>query len=387
MKAFLLTLSAVCLVFSVAACGDAGAKSAGPVPSVQGETESGVRCTIVGDNGPNRLTGTPGRDVICGLGGNDILAGLGGNDGLRGGLATTPSTATTATTGSTATTATTGSTAAKATTGSTAAPATIGSAAATTSSATSSSGAAASTVPAVPVASVTTFTSESRSANRFDAVNRARPQSRSEPALPPVPALWHRHPSRRPRAADRGGPRGHERPDLDGIDPHAAVEDGVEIGENTVCHGSRTTLRRSNDESVTSRLLTPGPLHLDLPPGSGRYQRRRLVGSGPARVPDHRRPAPRRGSPQIPGALAFAMPWSLYADTNDVRAQATTPTNRTRAPTRGRLGSGVGARTSTPSEPLMSPPERWRARPPGRSRRTPRQRRALPSPRLPPSSG
>jgi hypothetical protein len=43
------------------------------------------RCTIIGDNGPNRLPGTPGRDVICGLGGNDILAGLGGNDVLRGG--------------------------------------------------------------------------------------------------------------------------------------------------------------------------------------------------------------------------------------------------------------------------------------------------------------
>ena len=259
MKAFLLTLSAVCLVFSVAACGDAGAKSAGPVPSVQGETESGVRCTIVGDNGPNRLTGTPGRDVICGLGGNDILAGLGGNDGLRGGLATTPSTATTATTGSTATTATTGSTAAKATTGSTAAPATIGSAAATTSSATSSSGAAASTVPAVPVASVTTFTSESRSANRFDAVNRA-------PAAIPVgaratsrAALWHRSIRRRQRPRRSWGPeRGHERPDLGRHRPsrrgRGRRRDRREHRLPRLAHH----VRRSNDESVTRGFSRPG---------------------------------------------------------------------------------------------------------------------------------
>ena len=31
-----------------------------------------------GDDGPNELKGTSGRDLICGFGGNDIIRGLGG---------------------------------------------------------------------------------------------------------------------------------------------------------------------------------------------------------------------------------------------------------------------------------------------------------------------
>jgi hypothetical protein len=40
--------------------------------------------TIIGDNFPNSLVGTPGRDIICGLGGDDQLSGRAGNDELYG---------------------------------------------------------------------------------------------------------------------------------------------------------------------------------------------------------------------------------------------------------------------------------------------------------------
>ena len=42
-------------------------------------------CAITGTNGPDMLSGTPGRDVICGLGGNDMIRGGNGNDVLIGG--------------------------------------------------------------------------------------------------------------------------------------------------------------------------------------------------------------------------------------------------------------------------------------------------------------
>jgi|GEM_PF-3551471 len=45
----------------------------------------GKRATIVGSNGPEKLTGTTGADVIAGLGGNDTIAGLGGADTICGG--------------------------------------------------------------------------------------------------------------------------------------------------------------------------------------------------------------------------------------------------------------------------------------------------------------
>jgi hypothetical protein len=41
-------------------------------------TSTGLRCTVVGTSGPDRITGTSGNDVICGLGGNDVIdAGAG----------------------------------------------------------------------------------------------------------------------------------------------------------------------------------------------------------------------------------------------------------------------------------------------------------------------
>jgi Ca2+-binding RTX toxin-like protein len=41
---------------------------------------------ILGDNGPNKLTGTPGVDYIYGFAGNDTIDGLASNDYLHGGL-------------------------------------------------------------------------------------------------------------------------------------------------------------------------------------------------------------------------------------------------------------------------------------------------------------
>lgn len=40
----------------------------------------GVRATVVGTRGPDRLTGTRGRDVIVGFGGNDTILSYAGND-------------------------------------------------------------------------------------------------------------------------------------------------------------------------------------------------------------------------------------------------------------------------------------------------------------------
>lgn len=41
-------------------------------------------CTVMGTPGADTLVGTAGRDVICGLGGNDIIRGRGGTDVLVG---------------------------------------------------------------------------------------------------------------------------------------------------------------------------------------------------------------------------------------------------------------------------------------------------------------
>lgn len=57
-----------------------GGGGPGTAPVVNGQS-----CTVWGDGGANRLTGTSGRDVVCGLGGNDTLSGLAGNDVLIGG--------------------------------------------------------------------------------------------------------------------------------------------------------------------------------------------------------------------------------------------------------------------------------------------------------------
>src|SRR5690349_16068027 len=52
-----------------------------PIPASAGVfSATGLRCTIVGSSGDERLTGTPGDDVICGLGGDDRINGAGGND-------------------------------------------------------------------------------------------------------------------------------------------------------------------------------------------------------------------------------------------------------------------------------------------------------------------
>jgi Ca2+-binding RTX toxin-like protein len=44
-----------------------------------------VGCTIVGTNGNNAISGTPGADVICALGGDDTIGTGGGADRIYGG--------------------------------------------------------------------------------------------------------------------------------------------------------------------------------------------------------------------------------------------------------------------------------------------------------------
>ncbi|MDX6583036.1 MAG: hypothetical protein QOI10_2220 [Solirubrobacterales bacterium] len=44
-----------------------------------------ARCTIKGSRGPDRLTGTPRKDVICARGGDDVVQAAAGNDVIRGG--------------------------------------------------------------------------------------------------------------------------------------------------------------------------------------------------------------------------------------------------------------------------------------------------------------
>lgn len=56
-----------------------------PAQPVQRFTADGVRCTVVGTEGPDVLKGTSGDDVLCGLGGDDELLGLAGRDVLDGG--------------------------------------------------------------------------------------------------------------------------------------------------------------------------------------------------------------------------------------------------------------------------------------------------------------
>lgn len=57
----------------------------GPTLSAAPKVAPSPSCTIEGDGGADRLTGTPGPDVICGHGGNDVLEGLEGDDVLDGG--------------------------------------------------------------------------------------------------------------------------------------------------------------------------------------------------------------------------------------------------------------------------------------------------------------
>ncbi len=54
----------------------------GPINNARGGDGSDINAagTVVGDAGPNRLSGGPGDDFIFGLGGNDTITGGGGND-------------------------------------------------------------------------------------------------------------------------------------------------------------------------------------------------------------------------------------------------------------------------------------------------------------------
>ena len=56
------------------------AVQAGPAPAQSGARCRGQAATIVGTDGPDRIKGTPGKDVIVAYGGNDRIKGLGGND-------------------------------------------------------------------------------------------------------------------------------------------------------------------------------------------------------------------------------------------------------------------------------------------------------------------
>jgi Ca2+-binding RTX toxin-like protein len=63
-------------------------KPAAPAPAPAAPTASGscrgIQATIVGTEGNDVRTGTPGADVMLGLGGNDTLSGLAGNDVICG---------------------------------------------------------------------------------------------------------------------------------------------------------------------------------------------------------------------------------------------------------------------------------------------------------------
>ncbi|HYJ70371.1 MAG TPA: calcium-binding protein [Nocardioidaceae bacterium] len=61
------------------------ASALAPGSSQADQAAAAVQCafrdaTIVGDDGPDDIRGTPGDDVIATLGGNDVVLGLGGND-------------------------------------------------------------------------------------------------------------------------------------------------------------------------------------------------------------------------------------------------------------------------------------------------------------------
>lgn len=69
-----------------AARGSAGpAAASSQAPGDRSARAARPACTVRGTSRPERLVGTPGRDVICGGGGADVLVGRGGDDVLRGG--------------------------------------------------------------------------------------------------------------------------------------------------------------------------------------------------------------------------------------------------------------------------------------------------------------
>ncbi len=73
---------------TLGAAPDIGADEFVPGPPTSGTTPpacKGKTATIVGDDGPDTLSGTPAADVIAALGGNDKVFGLAGNDTICGG--------------------------------------------------------------------------------------------------------------------------------------------------------------------------------------------------------------------------------------------------------------------------------------------------------------
>ena len=69
----------------VATAGLAAPLAIAPTAQAAAVTCGGLRATIVGNDRPNSITGTPKRDVINARGGNDTIRGLAGNDVICGG--------------------------------------------------------------------------------------------------------------------------------------------------------------------------------------------------------------------------------------------------------------------------------------------------------------
>ncbi|WP_210648752.1 calcium-binding protein [Nocardioides sp. SYSU D00065] len=73
------------LVPALVAAVGLGAPALVPAAQATAPTCAGLRATVVGNDRPNTLTGTPRRDVVVARGGNDTIRGLGGNDVICGG--------------------------------------------------------------------------------------------------------------------------------------------------------------------------------------------------------------------------------------------------------------------------------------------------------------
>lgn len=72
-------------VLAVVLVGLGGLLISTPAAQATAYTSTGVRCSVVGTAGDDRLVGTDSRDVICGRGGDDTLLARGGNDLIDGG--------------------------------------------------------------------------------------------------------------------------------------------------------------------------------------------------------------------------------------------------------------------------------------------------------------
>ncbi|GAB3865060.1 hypothetical protein GCM10028801_35070 [Nocardioides maradonensis] len=76
----LISLLSTAVLAGFGLVGASPSHAAAAAPTCAGRT-----ATIVGTDGPDRLTGTPGRDVIVGGAGDDVISGMGGNDLICGG--------------------------------------------------------------------------------------------------------------------------------------------------------------------------------------------------------------------------------------------------------------------------------------------------------------